>query len=246
MLLTLADLEELIKKSPEISDFNFTNLTPEELLPYLYEKLNKKLLPKNLNKDFLNYLNLNLKRKNKKILLGYLRYFILISKLNSTENTGFIQGIKQINGFNKFQKESTTRIKKLKKELSDKYPEFNELINLKFNNFINELENEFNSFSPLVEQVNNIKLDGKRALNHYKSKKGRPNNALFESFLILVDEFAEELYPKDRFPKIINPFFTYIANTFPDILDITDINSTEKLRQKIKRLKTAKKIKGGK
>lgn len=241
-----ADFKELIKKFPEIKDLDFSNVNEEELLKFVYKKFNKKLLPKDLNKDFLNYLDLKLNAKNKKILLNYLRYFILISKLNSKENIGFIQGIKQINGFNKFQKESLARIQKLKNELTSKYPEYDELVNKKFNNLINELEEEFAAFSPTVKKADNIKIGDTKMFDHYKTKKGRPNNMLFDSFLMGINELSEELYPDKKYEKIIKPFFTYVAKKFPDILDINDVNTTEKLRQKVKYLKPANKKKGGK
>lgn len=245
-MLTFADLEELIKKFPEINDFDFKNIPEKELLEYIYKKTHKKIIPKGLDKDFFNYLGINLKGNHKKIILIYLKYFILLSKLTSKENTGFTQGIKQINEFNKFQKESTGRIKKLKKELNTKYPEYTDLINIKFNDFLKELDDEFNSFSPTVDKASNIKYDDKKALISFRSKKGRPRNMIFDSFLMAVNDLSEELYPDEKYSKIIKPFFTYVAKNFPDILDINDVNSTEKLRQKVKYLSTPQKAKGGK
>lgn len=241
-----ADFKELIKKFPEIGDLDFSTINEEELLKFIYKKFNKKLLPKDLNKDFLNYLDLKLSAKNKKILLNHLRYFILISKLSSKGNVGFIQGIKQINGFNKFKKESLGRIQKLKKELNSKYPEYDVLIDTKFNNLINELEDEFTAFSPTVNKADNIKVGDTKILNSFKTKKGRPNNMLFDAFLMGVNNLSEELYPDKKYEKIIKPFFTYVAKNFPDILDINDVNTTEKLRQKVKYLKPANQKKGGK
>ncbi|NOT78257.1 MAG: hypothetical protein HOP07_04565 [Bacteriovoracaceae bacterium] len=67
---------------------------------------------------------------------------------------------------------------------------------------------------------------------------------LFDAFLMGVNKLSEELYPDKKYEKIIKPFFTYIANNFPDILDIRDVDTTEKLRQKVKYLNPAKKKSG--
>jgi hypothetical protein len=232
MNLKELNFSEILKKYPELSDFKFDNINPEEYVKFLYEKLGPKLLSKKHDKEFINYLNLKLDAKNKKLIIGYFRYFVIISKFNRIIELHHLTNIKQLTEFNKFKKEINSRTNKLKKDLLKKHPQYKELISKKFDDFINDFENTTDEFNKM-----STKLEESQIFNHYNSKKGRPKNALFDKFLKEINEFSEELYPQEKFVKIISPFFIFIANNFSDILDIHDVNSVEKLRQRIKYLK---------
>lgn len=255
MKMSMEDLIEYFNNSPELKNLNQKDLPDEEfaeiiknsfnddigdtLIEYIISHFGKRFNFKKMEEHFFRGIKFEISAENKSLLFNLLKYFIVIKTLNLPlkENDG-IKLINQISTFKEFQEEVNIRINNLKDDLIKKHQPYNEYINLKFTEFCNSFNKELNEVKSGIIAINELEILGKNVINFQLPQQGRPNDLLFDTFLLKINEFGDALCPEDKYSKLIKPFFIFIARHYPKLIDLDDVNDTEKLRQRVIYLKS--------
>lgn len=189
-------------------------------------KTNKSLfISKNNLDNFKKIFKLKSSDKKLKLLVLYFEFYVV--------SASFLKQLElyQFN-FNKFNNDFNNRTNKLKNDLLKKYPFFNEFIEDSFNSLNITFNNDIKNLSFFL----NI-FDSHPDIAPLKKKKGRPSNIILDKLLPELNELAEKIDPNNKYPNIIIPFFKFIHQLNPELIEINEFNSAEKIRQRMKYLR---------
>lgn len=256
MKLSLAELKEFFDNDPALKRLNQKDLHDSEFAEILKTSFNEQVFDENLIKflftNFAERFNFNnheetfnknflfeMSDDTKKVLFNSFKFFVVFKSLNlSLKEEENIELINIVTGTKAYQEEANQRINQLKNDLLKKYGPFNKHIEYHFSNFINSFNAELIENEQSYKALNDVEIFETNVLNSLIPKQGRPKDLLFNVFLLEINKLGDDLCPEDKYAKLIKPFFTFIAINYPHLIDLNDVNDTDKLRQRIIYLKS--------
>lgn len=249
------DLAEFFNNNPQLKRLTQKDLSDEEfaeiimksfdenqmsaiLVDFVIDHFEGKFKFKEIEDSFFKTLKFEITTENHDFIFFLFQYFVVIKTISlPLKDKAAIKQFKQIATLKEFQEEANKRINNLQDDLLKKYEPYNEYINLKFAEFINSFNKELNAGKLSISELNGSRLLGINIINSQISQQGRPNDPFFDDFLLKINKLSDDLCLTKKYAQFIKPFFIFIAENYPKLIDIHDVNDTEKLRQRINYLK---------